>query len=124
MLAIAGEQSSPRAGAAQQNSGANAPPRTGTPTLEGKSNGYTTDVEDEAAGGPKGDLQSHISRTTATPGTEGTGGTAEARALASYKQFLTPPQGHVQEQGPVGLVTSLLLVVLTQPFLLLALARP
>lgn len=95
-LAIAGRQAGSQADASQDTSELKVPPRAGTPKPNPKSNGYATDVEDEAAGGPKGDLQSHISRNIATPATEATGGTAEGRALASYERF-PPPQGPVQE---------------------------
>ncbi|BDA47844.1 hypothetical protein COCOBI_11-1010 [Coccomyxa sp. Obi] len=95
-----GEKTVPKAEAAQEDSEPKAPPCTGTPTPDRRSNnGYATDVEDEAAGGPKGDLQSHISRNIAAPTTEATGGTAEAQALASYERF-PPPQGPMQEPRP------------------------
>lgn len=95
-FAFAGEEADSQANTAQENSEPNAPQRATTPIHDHKSSGYATDVEDEVAGGPKGDLQDHISRNILTPAPEGTGGTVEAQAVSSYEQF-PPPQGPVQK---------------------------
>ncbi|KAK9907420.1 hypothetical protein WJX75_003331 [Coccomyxa subellipsoidea] len=61
--ATAGLQVDPQARDTGQPGSKHGAPLGASPQAEDKSSGYVTDVEDEARGGPKGDLQSHVSRS-------------------------------------------------------------
>lgn len=66
---------------------------------EDKSSGYVTDVEDEARGGPKGDLQDHVSRSVSLPhALEVIGPPADIQSPASEKQSSPKHSGNVPQQ--------------------------
>ncbi len=95
----AGVQDAPPArGKEQRGSGFEAAVGTSM-QAEDKSSGYVTDVEDEARGGPKGDLQDHVSRSVSLPhALEVTRPPADIQSPASEKQSSPKHSGNVPQQ--------------------------
>lgn len=95
LVCDAGLQADPQARDNGQPGSKHGAPLGASPQAEDKSSGYVTDVEDEARGGPKGDLQSHISRsfTQEVPG---------AQAVVSNVQAASPDKQSSAEQAEAG----------------------
>ena len=95
LVCDAGLQVDPQARDTGQPGSKHGAPLGASPQAEDKSSGYVTDVEDEARGGPKGDLQSHVSRsvTQEVPG---------AQAVVPNVQAASPDKQSSAEQAEAG----------------------